>query len=82
MWQEEKRSRRVWRVSERGLAREARGRYWRCVATRGARAREAGTSAGACDTVSGRSLLGFARNWLFCHFMPLLWRLDEQNDDI
>ena len=37
---------------------------------------------GACDVVSGRSLLGFARNWLFCHFMPLLWRLDEQNDDI
>ena len=37
---------------------------------------------GACGVVSDRSLLGFARNWLFCHFMPLLWRLDEQNDDI
>ena len=37
---------------------------------------------GACDVFSGLSLLGFARNWLFCHFMPLLWRLDEQNDDI
>ena len=37
---------------------------------------------GACDVVSGLSLLGFARNWLFCHFMPLLWQLDEQNDDI
>ena len=37
---------------------------------------------GACDVFSGLSLLGFARNWLFCHFMPLLWQLDEQNDDI
>ena len=37
---------------------------------------------GACDVVSGLSLLGFARNWLFCHFMPLLWQLDEQNDNI
>ena len=46
MWQEEKRSRRVWRVSERGLAREARGTYRRRVAARGARAREAETSAG------------------------------------
>ena len=40
------------------------------------------TREGACDVVYGLSLLGFARNWLFCHFMPLLWRLDEQNDDI
>ena len=37
---------------------------------------------GECDVVSGLSWLGFARNWLFCHFMPLLWQLDEQNDDI
>ena len=36
----------------------------------------------ACDVVSGRSWLGFARDWLFCHSMPLLWQLDEQNDDI
>ena len=28
---------------------------------------------GACDVVSSRSWLGFARNWLFCHSMPLLW---------
>ena len=37
---------------------------------------------GACDVVFGRSWLGFARDWLFCHSMPLLWQLDEQNDDI
>ena len=37
---------------------------------------------GACDVVFGLSLLGFTRNWLFYHFMPLLWQLDEQNDDI
>ena len=37
----------MWRVSERGLAREARGRYRRRVAARGVRAREAETLAGA-----------------------------------
>ena len=37
---------------------------------------------GACEAVSGRSWLGFARDWLFCHSMPLLWQLDEQNDEI
>ena len=37
---------------------------------------------GACDVVSGRSWLGFARDWVFYHSMPLLWQLDEQNDEI
>ena len=37
---------------------------------------------GACQVVSGHSWLGFARDWLFCHSMPLIWQLDEQNDDI
>ena len=37
---------------------------------------------GACDVVFGHSWLGFARDWLFCRSMPLLWQLDEQNDDI
>ena len=46
------------------------------------RAREAGTSAGACDAVSGSSWLGFARDWLFCLPMPFLWLLNEQNVDI
>ena len=60
-WQEEKRSRRVWRVSERGLAREARGRYRRRVAARWARAREAETSA-----------VAWRRVW--CSFWPFLVR--------
>ena len=33
---------------------------------------------GACDAVSGRSWLGFARDWLFCLSMPFLWQLNEQ----
>ena len=37
---------------------------------------------GACDAVSGRSWLGFARDWLFCLPMPFLWLLNEQNVDI
>ena len=37
---------------------------------------------GACDAVSGRSWLGFARDWLFCLSMPFLWQLNEQNIDI
>ena len=40
------------------------------------------TRGGGCNVVSGRSWLGFARDWLFCRSMPLLWQLDEQNDDI
>ena len=31
---------------------------------------------GACDIVSGRSWLGFARDWLFCLSMPFLWQLN------
>ena len=37
---------------------------------------------GACDVVSSRSLLGFARDWPFCLPMPFLWLLNEQNVDI
>ena len=37
---------------------------------------------GACDVVSGRSWLGFSRDWLFCLPMPFLWLLNEQNVDI
>ena len=65
-----------------GLAHKARSRYWRRVAVRGVHACEAGTSAGACDAVSGRSWLGFARDWPFCLPMPFLWLLNEQNVDI
>ena len=64
-----------WRVANTS------GAWWR-VAARGACAREAGTLAGACDAVSGRSWLGFALDWLFCLPMPFLWLLNEQNVDI
>ena len=37
---------------------------------------------GACDAVSGRSWLGFARDWPFCLPMPFLWLLNKQNVDI
>ena len=37
---------------------------------------------GACDAVSGRSLLGFARDWPFCLSMPVVWQLNAQNVDI
>ena len=52
------------------------------MATRGARVREAETLGGACDAVSGRSWLGFARDWLFYLSMPVLWQLNAQNVDI
>ena len=37
---------------------------------------------GACDAVSGRSWLGFARDWLFYLSMPVIWQLNAQNVDI
>ena len=37
---------------------------------------------GTCDAVSGRSWLGFSRDWLFCLSMPFLWQLNAQNVDI
>ena len=52
------------------------------MAARGAHAREVETSAGACDAVSGRSWLGFARDVLFCLSMPVLWQLNAQNINI
>ena len=66
-------------VGKRGLTREDRGGYWRRVAAYGVCAREAKTSAGACDAVSGRSWLGFARDWLFCLSMPFLWQLISES---
>ena len=83
MWQEEKQQQaRVAReCAWTGAcgAREACDRYRRRVA---ARAREAETSAGACNAVSGRSWLGFARDWPFCLSMPVVWQLNAQNVDI
>ena len=37
---------------------------------------------GACDAISSRSWLGFARDWLFCLSMPIVWQLNAQNVDI
>ena len=37
---------------------------------------------GACEAVSGRSWLGFARDWMFCLSMPVIWQLNAQNVDI
>ena len=55
---------------------------WRCVERVLVRQKLQAARGSACDVVSGRSWLGFARDWLFCHSIPLLWQLDEQNDDI
>ena len=52
------------------------------MAARGARAREAETSGGACDAVFGPSWLGFARDWLCSLSMLILWQLNAQNVDI
>ena len=71
---------RAWDWRVRCVA-DTGGAWWR-VAARGARAREAGTLAGACDAVSGHSWLGFAQDWPFCLPMPFLWLLNEQNVDI
>ena len=72
----------MWRVSERGLAHEVRGRYQRHVERMLVRQKLQPASGGACDAVSGRSWLGFARDWLFCLSMPVLWQLNAQNVDI
>ena len=85
MWQDAKHSRRVKRVErvgERGTAREARGKYWRCVERVLVRQELQPVRGGAWNAVSGRSWLGFARDWPFCLPMPFLWLLNEQNVDI
>ena len=76
-------------MSESGLARggawqvlTARGGAWRCVERMLVRQKLQSARGGACDAVSGRSWLGFARDWLFCLPMPFLWLLNEQNVDI
>ena len=64
------------------LAREARGRYWRCVERVLVRQELQPARGSAYDAVSGRSWLGFAWDWPFCLPMPFLWLLNEQNVDI
>ena len=60
----------------------ARERLWQRVERMLVRQKLQATRGGGCNVVSGRSWLGFARDWLFCRSMPLLWQMDEQNDDI
>ena len=48
----------------------ARGRYQRRVLVRQKLQPARG---GTCDAVSGRSWLGFARDWTFCLSMPVVW---------
>ena len=60
----------VWRSCVRRM-RDTDGAWWRveCVLVR---QKLQPMRKGACEVVSGRSWLGFARDWLFCHSMPLL----------
>ena len=82
-------------VAERDAAAGACGAWvrvaWRVVVTDGAwwrvervfvRQKLQAARGGACDAVSGRSWLGFARDWMFCLSMPIIWQLNAQNVDI
>ena len=55
---------------------------WQCVERVFVRQKLQEVRGGACDVVSGRSLLGFARDWIFCLSMPVIWQLNAQNVDI
>ena len=84
-WQDAKHSRHMERVDERGTGAWgawAGGRYWWRVERVLMRQELQPARGGACDAVSGRSWLGFSRDWLFCLPMPFLWLLNEQNVDI
>ena len=67
-----------WRV----VAHEVRGRYRRRVERVLVRQKLQLARGGVCDAVSGRSWLGFARDWLFFLSMPFIWQLNVQNVDI
>ena len=73
----------MWRVSARGLVRVGRvedtSGAWRRMLVRQKLQPARG---GACDAVSGRSWLSFARDWTFCLSMPVVWQLNTQNVDI
>jgi len=58
----------VWRVER---VRESDG-AWRRVERVLVRQKLQAARGGACELFSGRSWLGFARDCLFCHSMPLL----------
>ena len=76
-------------MSARGLARVGHvrrmtgtGGAWRRVERVLVRQKLQPARGGACDAVSGRSWLGFARDWPFCLSMPVVWQLNAQNVDI
>ena len=89
MWQYVKRSRRVGRVKAREgsvpsawVACErwmARGSVWRHVERVLMRQKLQTTHGGACEVVSGSSLLGFARDRKICQSVPWLWQFNQQN---
>ena len=74
------------RVSECGLARGGRvagtDGAWQCMERVFVRQKLQPALGGACDAVSGRSWLGFARDCLFYLSMPFFWQLNAQNVDI
>ena len=70
-------------MSARGLARVGRVRRvagtngaWRCVERVLVRQKLQAARGGTCDAVSGRSWLGFARDWPFYLSMPVVWQLN------
>ena len=79
----------MWRVGESGLARggawkalTACGGAWQRVERVFVRQKLQAAHGGACEAVSGRSWLGFARDWMFCLSTPVIWQLNAQNVDI
>ena len=71
-----------WRVWGAWQVPAARGGAWRRVERVLVRQKLQPARGGACDAVSGRSWLGFARDWSFCLSMPVVWQLNAQNVDI
>ena len=69
-------------MGESGPARGARGGAWGAWRRVFVRQKLQAARGGACEAVSGRSWLGFARDWMFCLSMPVIWQLNAQNVDI
>ena len=68
----------VWRVGRVAGTDGA----WRRVERAFVRQKLQAACGGTCEAVSGRSWLGFARDWMFCLSMPVIWQLNAQNVDI
>ena len=72
----------MWRLDWRVRRVAGTDGAWRRVERMLVRQKLQPARGGACDAVSSRSWLGFARDWLFCLSMPVLWQLNAQNVDI